>query len=68
MPLLSEKVIESLRQAGVPALEGCKFDFGNNIAHGFSDGDIKFTSMTDLGQLYQNDLVRLYSIMTEEEF
>ena len=35
MPLLKEKVIESLRRAGVPAMQGCNFDFGNNINAGF---------------------------------
>ena len=35
MPLLKEKVIKSLRRAGAPAMQGCNFDFGNNMSAGF---------------------------------
>ena len=66
--LLREKVIESLRRAGVPAMQGCGFDFGNNMAAGFEDGEIKSAANRDLGSLYQNELVRVYALMTEDEF
>lgn len=68
MPLLKEKVIESLRRAGVPAMQGCNFDFGNGQAPGFNDGEILMGANRELGSLYQNELVRVYSLMSEPEF
>ena len=68
LPLLKEKVIESLRRAGVPAMLGSTFDFGNNMGAGFQDGEIRFGANRNLGSLYQNEIVRVYALMTEEEF
>ena len=49
-------------------MQGCNFDFGNNMAGGFNDGEIQFAANRDLGSLYQNELVRVYALMSEEEF
>ena len=68
MSLLKQKVILSLKRAAVPAMQGCNFDFGNGMNQGFYDGDIRFGAYRDLGSLYQNELVRIYSLMTVDEF
>ena len=65
LSLLRDKVIESLRRAGAPALQDCSFDFGNKMVGGFNDGEIKFAANRNLGSLYQNELVRVFALMTE---
>ena len=68
MPLLNEKVILSLRRASVQAIQGCEFDFGNGMKPGFIKDEISLGSTRKLGALYQNELTRVYALMTEQEF
>lgn len=68
MSLIKESVMQSLKRAGAQAMRGCEFDFGNQQQPGFKDGEIHLGAKRDLGCLYQNEIVRIYSIMTDEEF
>jgi hypothetical protein len=68
MSIIKEAVMKSLRRAGVPAMQDCSFDFGNGQQQGFRDGELYIGHMRQLGTLYQSEIVRLFSIMTEEEF
>lgn len=51
---LKIKVVQSLRKASEPALQNCTFDFGSKPKQ--------------LGQLWRNEVVRCFKIVTEEEF
>ena len=51
---LKTQVVSSLKKASEPSLQGCTFQFG--------------TELNDLGNLWRNELVRQYRIMTEKEF
>ena len=55
MSMLKEKVVDALRKAGVPSMQGCTFDFGTGLKK-------------ELGSLYQNELVRVFALMPEEKF
>lgn len=68
MSIIKEAVMISLRRAGVPAMQGCSFDFGNGQQKGFRDGNIYLGHLRKLGTLYQNEIVRVFAMMTEEEF
>ena len=50
--LLREHVIKALRRACAPALQGCTFNFGNQLQHKFLNGDIKMEAIRILGTLY----------------
>lgn len=68
LSILKEAVMTSLRRAGVPALQFCSFNFGNGQREGFRDGELYLGGFRDLGTLYQSEVVRIFAIMTEQEF
>lgn len=49
-------------------MQNCTFDFGNDQQEGYNNGELQMGHMRNLGTIYQTDLVRLFSIMTEKEF
>jgi hypothetical protein len=68
MALIKEAVMTSLRRAGVPAMQECSFDFGNGQEQGIRNEEIYLGHMRQLGTLYSTEIVRIFSLMTEEEF
>jgi hypothetical protein len=68
MGLLKEKVVDSLRRAGLPALQGCTFDFGSDKDTDNSDTEVQLGNHRDLGSLYRNELVRCFALLPEEKF
>jgi hypothetical protein len=68
MSIIKEKVMLSLKRASVPSMQDCSFDFGNGQEKGFRNDELYLGHMRQLGTLYQNEIVRIFAIMTEEEF
>lgn len=56
MSMLKEKVIEALKRAGVPSMQGCSFDFG--ISEQNDKAALDVHSKRNLGSLFANELVR----------
>ena len=66
MSELKERVIAALKRASQPSLSNCQFSFGCQIQN-----DRKIIDPSQpvfLNELYRNELVRCFSIMTEDEF
>lgn len=66
MAELKERVIEALKRASEPSLTGCSFSFGVQPQDQFRVVDP--SQPVELNSLFRNELVRCFSIMTEEEF
>lgn len=68
MSFIKEAVMQSLKRSSAKSMRGCTFNFGNGQVEGFNNGEITLNARRDLGSLYENEVVRVFSIMTEEEF
>lgn len=68
MSFIKEAVMQSLKRSSALSMRGCNFDFGNGQKAGFNNGEITLDANRDLGTLYENEIVRVFSIMTEAEF
>jgi len=51
------------------AMEGCTFDFGTDLPRiEVKNNDARLKSVRNLGNLFSNEVVREYALMTNDEF
>lgn len=69
MNMIKPAIVNSLeRSVNSTMFEGCSFDFGNGQKKGFDNGDVALEADRYLGIIFENQLVREYSIMSEYDF